>query len=205
MYRMFTRNLSVSAALQQKMIRTPVPVYGIEGRYVQALYSAASQQNQLDQVEKCLLDFQKVLTKPVVVDFIATSMISRAGKAKLLKEIAESAGAPSCATNFFAVVAENGRLKMLRKIIVMFKTVMAAHRKEAECEVITATPLESSEREALITVLKKFVKAEKKITLTERVDPDVIGGLVVVIEDKHVDLCIYRKILLYTQLLQRSV
>lgn len=33
----------------------PVQVYGIEGRYATALYSAASKQKKLDQVEKELL------------------------------------------------------------------------------------------------------------------------------------------------------
>ncbi|EDM10748.1 ATP synthase, H+ transporting, mitochondrial F1 complex, O subunit, isoform CRA_g [Rattus norvegicus] len=38
-----------------KLVRPPVQVYGIEGRYATALYSAASKQKRLDQVEKELL------------------------------------------------------------------------------------------------------------------------------------------------------
>lgn len=57
-----------------------------------ALYSAASQMKQLEQVEKSLRDLQKELTKPKIVDFIETSMISRAAKAKLLIEIGKQSG-----------------------------------------------------------------------------------------------------------------
>lgn len=65
---------------------------GVEGRYVSALYSAALQTNQIDEVEKHFRKLQKELQKPMVVDFIETSMISSAAKAKLLKEIANESG-----------------------------------------------------------------------------------------------------------------
>uniref|UniRef100_A0A7N5P315 ATP synthase peripheral stalk subunit OSCP, mitochondrial n=1 Tax=Ailuropoda melanoleuca TaxID=9646 RepID=A0A7N5P315_AILME len=45
-----------------KLVRPPVQVYGIEGRYATALYSAASKQNKLEQVEKELLRVAKSVT-----------------------------------------------------------------------------------------------------------------------------------------------
>ena len=57
-----------------------------------ALYSAASQMKQLDEVETGLRDLEKVLKKPKVVDFMETSLISRTGKAKLLMTICKEAG-----------------------------------------------------------------------------------------------------------------
>lgn len=57
-----------------------------------ALYRAASQLNELEQVEKGLIDLQKVLKKPNVQDFMATNLISRAGKSKLLMAIGTEAG-----------------------------------------------------------------------------------------------------------------
>lgn len=178
---------------------------GLEGRYVSALYSAASQMNELDKVEEHLKSMQSLLTKPKIVDFIETSLISSAGKAKLLQDIGKEAGMPTAAINFLAIVAENGRLKKLRRMITMFLAVMVAHRNEALCEVITAKPLDSSTKTSLMDALQKFVKGGKKITLTEKVDPSIIGGMIVGIEDKHIDLSISRKIQMYTDLLQQSI
>ncbi|KAF7475828.1 Hypothetical predicted protein [Marmota monax] len=48
-----------------KLVRSPVQIYGIEGRY--ALYSAASKQNKLEQVEKELLIVAQLLKEPKVV------------------------------------------------------------------------------------------------------------------------------------------
>lgn len=112
---------------------------------------------------------------------------------------------PDACTNFLTVVAENGRLKKLRRMINMFFAVMVAHRKEALCEVITAKPLDDGTRKALMDALQKFVKEGKKITLTEKVDPSIIGGMIVGIEDKHMDMSIAKKIQMYTEILKQSV
>ncbi|CAK1547169.1 unnamed protein product [Leptosia nina] len=190
---------------QAKSTKPPLSIFGIEGRYVNALYSAALQMKQIEQVEKHLQALQKELVKPKVVDFVETSMISSADKAKLLKEVAEKSGMPPAAINFLEVVAENGRLKMLRKMITLFSAVMVAHRNEALCEVITAKPLDDSTRKTLMEALKKFVKGGKNITLTEKVDSSIIGGMIVGVEDKHIDMSIARKVQMYTEILKQSV
>ncbi|XP_047516452.1 ATP synthase subunit O, mitochondrial-like [Pieris napi] len=182
----------------------PIAIFGIEGRYVSALYSAALQMKQIEQVEKHLQALQKELVKPTIIDFIESSMISAGDKAKLMKDVGEKAGMPPAAINFLFVVAENGRLKLLRRMITLFSTVMVAHRNEALCEVITAKPLDDSTRKTLMEALKKFVKG-KNITLTEKVDSSIIGGLIVGIEDKHIDMSISRKVQMYTDLIKQSV
>lgn len=114
-------------------------------------------------------------------------------------------GMPNSVINFLSVVAENGRLKKLRRMISLFHNVMVAHRNEALCEVITAKPLDSSTRASLMAALQKYVKKGKKIQLTEKVDPSIIGGMIVGVEDKHIDMSIAKKLQLYTDLIKQSV
>ncbi|KAM3964483.1 ATP synthase subunit O, mitochondrial [Aphomia sociella] len=178
---------------------------GVEGRYVSALYSAADHLNQLDEVEKHLRALQKEMLKPMIIDFVQTSMISRAAKAKLLQDIGKEIGMPAAAINFLAVVAENGRLKKLKRMINMYLAVMVAHRNEALCEVIIAIPLDDCARKSLMEALKKFFKEGRKIRLTEKVDPSIIGGMIVGVEDKHIDMSIARKIQMYTNILKQSI
>ncbi|CAG9584627.1 unnamed protein product [Danaus chrysippus] len=201
MLRIFIRRMCSTP----KTISTPIPVFGVEGRYVAALYSAASQMSQLDEVEKSLRSLLTELDKPKVRDFCESSMISSAEKSKLLQEVGEQTGMPKATINFLGLVSENGRLKMLKKMINLFNNVMVAHRNEALCEVITAKALDDTSRKALVDALKKFVKGDKKIQMTEKVDPTIIGGVIVGIEDKHIDLSISRKLQMYTDLLKQSI
>lgn len=58
--------LSSQAAAASKMTKPPVPMFGVDGRYATALYSAASKKNKLDAVDKnlkTLLDLQQKDTK----------------------------------------------------------------------------------------------------------------------------------------------
>ncbi|CAD0199331.1 unnamed protein product [Chrysodeixis includens] len=199
MNRIFVRTMATIAK------KPPISVFGVEGRYVSALYSAASQKNQLEATEKSLREFLKLLAKPKIADFVVSSLIPCNEKAKLLREVGKQAGMPDTAANFLGIVAENGRLKMLRRIINMFIGVMVAHRNEALCEVITAEPLDEATRKTLLEVLKKFVKPGQNILLTEKVKLRVIGGMVVGIEDKVIDMTIARKVLKYTQLLKIGI
>ena len=49
--RMALRSFSTSTTANQ-LVRPSVPVYGVDGRYASALFSAASKSKQLDSVEK---------------------------------------------------------------------------------------------------------------------------------------------------------
>ncbi|KAJ8730125.1 hypothetical protein PYW07_017163 [Mythimna separata] len=185
------------ASQAPKTIKTPISVFGLEGRYVSALYRAASQMNELEKVEASLKDLQKTLKKPKIVDFMSTSLMSRSAKAKLLMAISTEAGNPKACVNFLGLVAENGRLKLLDRMIKLYLAMMVAHRNEALCEVITADPLDDATRKALVDILRKFVAQGKKIQLREIVAPDAIGGVVIGFEDKHIDMTIAKRITLY--------
>ncbi|KAJ2946021.1 hypothetical protein O0L34_g4941 [Tuta absoluta] len=200
MVKVFTRSMC-SISLKH---RSPLAVFGIEGRYVSALYSAAHTSNSLDKVEDGFKSLLPELTKPKMIDFIETSVISRADKAKLLTDFGSAASFPAEATNFLALVAENGRLKKLRRMITMFLAVMVAHRNEALCEVITAKPLDESFKSSLLEALKKLAEG-RNISMSEKVDPSILGGVIVVVEDKVIDLSIKRKIQLYTDILKQAV
>ncbi|KAG6442333.1 ATP synthase subunit O, mitochondrial [Manduca sexta] len=201
MLRMVARNM---CSLVRKM-KTPMSVYGIEGNYVTALYSAALQKNQLEDVEKHLRKLLDELNRDKMLDFIETRFIPTITKARLLKESAEQAGMPETAVNFLKVVAENNRLRLLKRIILMFLDMMTAHRNESICEVTTAEPLDEVSRQKLVEAIQKHVKQGKKIVLTEKVDEEIIGGMIVGIEDMLIDISTRRKIIMYANLIRHPV
>lgn len=136
-------------------MKPPVQVFGIEGRYACALYSAASKQKCLEAVEKDLTSFQASIKKDLKLkDFVINPTIKRSLKAAALKD-ASAQVKFSPATGFLLeILAENGRLNRLDAIINAFKLIMSAHRGEVVCEVITAKPLESAQRKDLEAQLK---------------------------------------------------
>lgn len=70
---------------------------------------------------------------------------------------------------------------------------------------LPAQPLDAATQKELEATLKAFVKSGQVIKLTTKVDPAIIGGMVVSIGDKYVDMSMASKINRYTSLLQEAV
>lgn len=146
--------MSTAPALNQ-MVKTPVQVFGLEGRYATALYSAASKQKQLDAVEKDLVQLQGAMKKNIKLrDTITSPIINKKHMATTLAEASKSANFASSTSNLLSLLAENGKLKKIDSVINLFRTIMAAHRGEVVCKVVTAKPLDNSQRKQLEDVLK---------------------------------------------------
>lgn len=199
------RSFSTSHITQQ-LVKPPVQIFGIDGRYATALYSAASKQKNLESVEKDLLKVQKESqSDKEFKEFLLNPSIKRQLKSETLKAIAKKISLNDQSSNLLQLLAENGRLKHLNGVINAFKTIMSAHRGEVTCEVTTARELDAAQKSKLEGVLKSFVKPNESIFLTTKVDPSIVGGIVVSIADKYVDMSVASKIKKYTDIISVAV
>lgn len=120
--------MSTSNVVNQ-MVKPPIQVFGIEGRYATALYSAATKNKALDTVEKELLKFQQTIkTDLKLKEFIQNPTIKRLHKSEAIKAVAAKMSLTSQSTNLLQALAENGRLKNIDRVIRAFSVIMAAHR-----------------------------------------------------------------------------
>ena len=130
--------------------------------------------------------------------------MKRSVKAEALKHLATQTKLSPTTSNLLGLLAENGRLHRIEAIINAYKTMMSAHRGEVTCEVTTATPLDAEQKKSLEAALKKFLKGNEVLQLTATVDPSIIGGMVVSIGDKFVDMSVASKVKKYTELISAS-
>ena len=121
------------------MVQTPIQVFGTEGRYATALYSAATKKKALDAVEKDLKKFSETLKKDGrLADFLADPSIQKSLKAQGLVSACDKLKMNELSKNLFLALAENGRFSLVEAVTTSFNTIMAAHRGEVVCEVTTA-------------------------------------------------------------------
>ncbi|CAD6227799.1 GSCOCG00006258001-RA-CDS [Cotesia congregata] len=201
---MIVRSFSSSPVTQQ-LVKPPLQVFGVEGRYATALFSAASKQSSLDAVEKDLLKFQGMLkTDTKLVDFVKDPSIKRKLKADAFKAISTKINLNPATANLLALLAENGRLGLLNQVINAFKLIMAANRGEVVCEVTTSKPLDAESKTKLESALKLFLTKGQTLLLTTKVDPSIIGGMVVSIGDKYVDMSIASKVKKYSDIISTA-
>lgn len=135
-------------------VKAPIQLFGLEGRYATALYTASTKMNQLDSVEKELTQVQSAMkASPKLREAIISPIINRKLLETTLQEIGTAANLSTATTNLLKLLAENGRMKKLDGIINAFKQLMSAHRGEVICEIKTARPLSDGQRKTLQGVL----------------------------------------------------
>jgi len=200
------RGFSTSVAAHGKLTAPPVHVFGIEGRYAHALYSAATKEKKLDAVEKDIKDIQVLLkSDKKFAEFIANPIVKRNVKREAIVTALKKKNYSSVTVNLFGAMADNGRLNKINSVFGTFERLMSAHRGEVICTVTTAKPLDQTYLKELRTTLEGFLKKGEVLQLATKVDPSLIGGMVVNIGDKYVDMSTASKIKLYTNLIKQAI
>ena len=165
----------------------------VAGRYASALYDLAAEQNKVAEVERDLMGFQALCdTSADLVSMVRSPVIPAAEQGKAIAAILEKAGAGTLTINFFKLIARNRRLIEALNMVKAFRSIAARARGEVAAEVSSATPLSLSQ----IAELKQTLKASvgKDVTLSTRVDPSLLGGLVVKLASRMIDSSLKTKL-----------
>ena len=161
--------------------------------YAAALFDLAKSDGSLDAVEAGLVDIQKIAAESDDFRrFLRSPVIAADAKAGAVDAILAKANANPTVANLVKVVARNGRLFALPAIIKAFRTLAAADRGEVSADVTSAAPLTGAQLKTLADTLKQ--KVGKTVTLTEHVDPSLIGGLVVKVGSQMIDSSLKTKL-----------
>jgi len=199
-----TRRFSTSPSAAA-LVKTPIPVYGTEGRYASALYSAASKNNALDAVEKDLATISGLLkTDPMLADFLYDPSIKKALKADGLAGVCDKIKTSDLTKNLMLALGENNRFNAVQAVVNSFATLMSAHRGEVVCTVTTAKPLDNAMTAEVTKVLGAFLKEGQKAHTSFAVDASIIGGMVVSIGDKFVDMSMATKLAKYSEIIKSA-
>jgi len=197
---------SAKAEAEPQYVEVPLPMYGVAGKYASALYVTAVRGNVLDPVET---ELQEVIgaasQNPVFADFLRDPSVSKTVRMKAVEEIFKETKFNDVTKNFLAVLAENGRLSQLQRITGCYSELLHAHRGEVQALVTAALELSPAELEDIKSALKGYLKAGQSLKVEQKVDRSIIGGIVVDIQDKHIDLSIDTKIKQMEKLLAEVV
>ncbi|MEE4154927.1 MAG: F0F1 ATP synthase subunit delta [Erythrobacter sp.] len=161
----------------------------LAGRYASALFELASENAVVSAVEKDLETLGEALdASDELRNVTSNPQLSRAQQGEAIKAVAAHLGLADLTARFLGVLAENRRLRALPGMIAAFKTIAAAQRGEIGASVTSAHPL----TDAQLASLKERLTARegRTVMLTAKVDPELLGGLVVTIGSKRIDASI---------------
>jgi len=173
----------------------PKRLFGLHARYANALYVAASKAGALEQVETEVLGFQHMLAKNAeFAAYLRNPTVSREAKVGAVDKLFAGSSVSSLTQNLLSAMASNARLGETGKVVSAYAELMRAKRGEVEVTVTSAQELTKAQQGKVTKALEAQVGAGKSILLTTAVDPAIVGGLVVQIGDKVMDLSVSTKI-----------
>jgi F-type H+-transporting ATPase subunit delta len=168
-------------------------VSGVSGRYATALFELARDEKSIDAVKADLDKFDAMLSESADLKRLVRSPVFAADmQLKALSAVLDKAGITGVAANFLKVLTNNRRLFAVTDVIRAFGALVARFKGEASAEVTVAEPLSDKNLDALKTALKQV--SGKDVTLNVKVDPSIIGGLVVKLGSRMVDSSLRTKL-----------
>ena len=149
------------------------------GRYAHALFELARDEKQLDTVKTDLENFDKLIGESRDLERLVRSPVFGADEQlRALSAVLDRAGIKGMAANFLRVITTNRRLFAVRDMIRAYRALVAQHKGEVVAQVTVAEPLNDQNKEALKGALKS-VTGGKDIDMDVKIDPAIIGGLIV--------------------------
>lgn len=166
---------------------------GVAERYASALFDLAKEQNAHVPVEQELTRFQGLIDESADLRrLIRSPSFSAKDQTNALSAVMARAGIGGLASNFVKVLAQNRRLFILSDVIKNYRLIAARARGEVSAAVTSAHPLSDAQMQSLKDQLRASVGRE--VTIQSKVDPTLLGGLVVKVGSRMIDSSLRTKI-----------
>jgi F-type H+-transporting ATPase subunit delta len=151
---------------------------GIARRYAAALFDVVRKDGDIDRAAQELAAIRSAITgHDQLRKVLESPSVPMPVKRRILDEVVAGAGGVSQETGrLLGLLAERDRLAMVPDVADAFAERVMREKKIVPAEVVTAVPLPDQSRAALTAALGRA--ADAQVTITERVDPSIVGGVI---------------------------
>ena len=159
--------------------------------YAEAVFRLAKEKEALAAWSGHLASLAAYVGNAEVSAYIANPGPTAAQKADLIRSLLGGVSDGDLA-NFIRVLAGNDRLVVLPEIAAFFESLKSAEEGVKDAVAYSAFPLDDKQRSELLPTLEAHFKS--KLSLEIKVDPELIGGVKVVVGDQMLDVSVRGKL-----------
>ncbi len=153
--------------------------------YARAMLEVAVERGEEDQLGEELNSLAAAIADvPSFAAFAASPLVEDDTRRQVVEKVFRDRVSDLLADSL-EVIAARQRLGALPAIVTAFNQELRERRGLIDAKVVTATPLTEELRQALKAALAS--RTGKQAELTERVDPGILGGLIVRTGDEKID------------------
>lgn len=149
----------------------------ISRRYAKALMNLAVNAGQVEEVAAGLDTIADAMAdSPRLGVFLQNAKVPQPAKQETVNLILQRAEIPPLVDSFVRFVTYKRRIALLEEIRRVFHRLADERLGRAQAEVTVAAPVSPEQEAALLAKLESMTG--KQITLSVRVEPDIIGGVI---------------------------
>ncbi len=175
------------------MAKASSPVSAVAERYATALYELVRETGSVDEALKGTEAFGRlVASSPELQRLVKSPVFSADDQLRAISALLQKAGITGVVANFIRLAAKNRRLFAVPDMIREFRKLVARHRGEVSAEVTSAEALSDKHIALLKQVLAE--KLGKDVELEHKIDPSLIGGLIVRVGSRMIDTSLKTKL-----------
>jgi F-type H+-transporting ATPase subunit delta len=172
--------------------------------YAEALFEAARERDELEEVLEELQEFTTVLEESEELRlFFYGGQIPEREKRRAIDALTE--GMTLSTRNFLKILADNGREEILDEVLLRYEELVKEHLGRVEVEVTTAVELSEDELDRIKERLGRSLEG-REVKLQTSVDPNILGGAVFRFGGRMVDSSVRGRLQgLREEMLERGV
>jgi F-type H+-transporting ATPase subunit delta len=172
--------------------------------YAEALFEAAREREELEEVLEDLKEFVEALHESEELYlFFHGGQIPEREKRRAIDALTEDMTLST--RNFLKVLSDNGREEILEEALSRYEELVKEHLGRIEVEVTTAVELSDEELDRLRERLGKILEG-REVILHTSVNPDLLGGAVFQFGGRMLDSSVRGQLMsLRDEMLERSV
>jgi len=159
--------------------------------YAQAIFAIAKEQDDLTGWSEMLTLAASLAADPSMAAFIDNPRVTREQVADLFLDVCGEK-LSDLGRNMVKVLADNGRLEILPEIAMLYEEERAAAEQTVQAEIVSASVLSDTQRDAIAAALKK--RFGREVSLECKVDETLLGGAVIRAGDVVIDGSVVSKL-----------
>jgi F-type H+-transporting ATPase subunit delta len=165
----------------------------VASRYAKSILDLSIEKGQLEGV---FADFKNLVAMGKgsrdLGNALANPVLSSDKKLKVLKALFATGSNPMT-LSFFEIVSRKNREVILLDVAKEFVAQYNLHQSIQVAEVTTTTALTEGQRNQLVALVKQ-ISGMKEVQLEEKINPSLIGGFVLKVNDRQLDESISSKL-----------
>jgi len=160
-------------------------------RYAKAIIDIAQSSGKSDDVNNDMMSIVKAITEsPELKHFLTSPIIKMEVKKSAISEIFSSVQAET--NSLFHLLFENKRFEILQEIAIQYNRLFDESNGIEIAKVTTAFPITPELETKVLAKIGEF--SNKKITINNIIDPEIIGGFILRIGDQQYNASVASKL-----------